>query len=86
MCCLEHLIILWLISKILILIFLGSDMGYYSNYGFSSPPSLPNYKPAWSRFSSLSIDGPSLEEKKPGHWDQTDADDESDAKPNRDPR
>lgn len=63
----------------------GSDMGYYSNCGFSSPPSLLNYKPAWSRFSSLSIDGPSLEEKKPGHWDQTDADDESDAKPNRDP-
>ena len=62
----------------------GSDLGYYSTCGFSSPPSLLDYHTVWSRVSSLSIAGPSLEEKKPP-WDQTDADDEADAKVDRNP-
>lgn len=64
----------------------GSDMGYYSNCGPSTPPSLLDFKPAWSRVSSFS-DGPSIEDKKQDNpvVDQTDGGDESDAKPNRPP-
>lgn len=67
----------------------GSDMGYYSTCGLSTPPSLLkwDFKPVWSRFSSLSLDGPSMEDKTQGARasDQTDARDESDAKPVRSP-
>lgn len=62
-------------------------MGYFSNCGLSTPPSLLDFKPIWSRFSSYSFDGPSVEDKKEEvrSTDQTDAGDESDAKPNRSP-